>query len=139
MNEFTIWDKKDRIFISKEDASFIECGSYSSIITDIIDKNTDRYQLFKGIGIKDINNRSIYAESSILEFANMKNNKKYYAFLKFDVYWQRMFFWFVQDCNDNKAFGYAGKKLDRVEYTPDIMHKLKVIDTVQENKLGLIK
>ena len=94
---------------------------------------------FKDIGLKDINGKSIYADSSIVEFTNDNNKKQYQGYFKYDLYHQRMFFWFLCCVRDNKSFGYLGEGLDRVEYLPCAMTNFKIIDTIQENKLGLIK
>ena len=91
------------------------------------------------IGLKDINGKSIYANSSIVEFTNDNNKKQYQGYFKYDLYHQRMFFWFLCCVRDNKSFGYLGEGLDRVEYLPCAMTNFKIIDTIQENKLGLIK
>ena len=93
----------------------------------------------KDIGLKDINGKSIYADSSIVEFTNDNNKKQYQGYFKYDLYHQRMFFWFLCCVRDNKSFGYLGEGLDRVEYLPCAMTNFKIIDTIQENKLGLIK
>ena len=93
----------------------------------------------KDIGLKDINGKSIYANSSIVEFTNDNNKKQYQGYFKYDLYHQRMFFWFLCCVRDNKSFGYLGEGLDRVEYLPCAMTNFKIIDTIQENKLGLIK
>ena len=90
-------------------------------------------------GLKDINGKSIYADSSIVEFTNNNNKKQYQGYFKYDLYHQRMFFWFLCCVRDNKSFGYLGEGLDRVEYLPCAMTNFKIIDTIQENKLGLIK
>jgi len=130
MNEFIVWDKKDKTFVSKEDASFIESGSYSSIITDIIDKNTDRYQLFKGIGKTDINNEMIYADCSIVEF-DLKQNHPLEIYSKecgIFKYSNETLSYYIELLNGN-TLGFG-----RWENVKNI----KIIDTIQENKLGLM-
>lgn len=136
MNEFIIWDKKAQEFPDNIclNAELSQDGiSYSAEVKE------ELFELFYPIGLKDINGKSIYADSSIVEFTNDNNKKQYQGYFKYDLYHQRMFFWFLCCVRDNKSFGYLGEGLDRVEYLPCAMTNFKIIDTIQENKLGLIK
>lgn len=83
------------------------------------------------IGLKDINGKSIYADSSIVEF-----DYKYLSGL-------------VEKCigcfiYDKKQLLYTIKLVGTpsencIDYLKSSMSNFKIIDTIQENKLGLIK
>ena len=138
MNDFINKEKEKEIINQVLD--FLYCDIPSIPISEYLEdeiKNINKN--YKDIGLKDINGKSIYADSSIVEFTNDNNKKQYQGYFKYDLYHQRMFFWFLCCVRDNKSFGYLGEGLDRVEYLPCAMTNFKIIDTIQENKLGLIK
>ena len=135
MREFIIW--------SNELKEFSDSLTLKELLKDVCE-NWDVYEVeecdyFEYIGISDITNRKIYAGSSIVEFINDNDNEVYQGYFKYDEYHQRMFLWFFEPIKNNNPFGYSGKNMERVEYLPNIMRSLKIIDTIQENKLGLIK
>ena len=82
------------------------------------------------IGLKDINGKSIYANSSIVEWCHPQGNiyNGYFKWNQKELCYEVI----TIDSNDN----YNGIKL-KFFYLQ--MNNLKIIDTIQENKLGLIK
>ena len=74
------------------------------------------------IGLKDINGKSIYADSSIVEYGIQKWKVIYNVFqMSYEL-----------ECVSNKS-------LSNMRLTGAYQNQLKIIDTIQENKLGLIK
>ena len=82
------------------------------------------------IGLKDTNGKSIYANSSIVEWCHPQGNiyNGYFKWNQKELCYEVI----TIDSNDN----YNGIKL-KFFYLQ--MNNLKIIDTIQENKLGLIK
>lgn len=140
MNEFIVWysndinqDKFSKEFtlqelISQEHLDYI-CDSRILVNYKVDSINNS-------IRLKDINGKSIYADSSIVEFT----------------------YWFREDLQDKRVdekrmkgyFHYDNNTLsylfhnllDNSNYFYGRMNfkeNLKIIDTIQENKLGLIK
>ena len=96
-----------------------------------------KYKLFY-IGLNDINNNKIYADSSIVEFDFLGFGEltpdSYKAFVKWN---KERFRYDIQtlsrvDKNSNLYVFDLGKCIDRIS-------NIKIIDTIQESKLGLIK
>lgn len=144
MNEFIVWDEDNQQFSTFDELMSDEwCVSeldengqiffkYSNCAEDdweheYVEMNT---KLFYGIGKTDINGKKIYADSSIVEFDYETMGKKYNMIGYFKY--------------NNKKLSYdiisLNKLLDIELFTyPCEAWKFKIIDTVQENKLGLIK
>jgi len=123
MNEFIVWDKVIKKFWDYEN---IHEGDRPSLGND---------NVFAYISKKDINNKKIYADCSIVEFAH--------RYVKDD---------YSHDCILRGVFTYSEDKLCYViELLPNDIYKVnflsfnensglfQIIDTIQENKLGLIK
>jgi len=98
--------------------------------------NKERLKI-KEVGIKDINNKKIYADSSIVEFdyfdLNLKgeecNKNTYKGYFSWHI--DTLSYFIHYDCG-NEIF-------NQVQYCPSKFKNFKIIDTIQENKLGLIK
>lgn len=119
MNGFIVWDKNLKIFEiieTKSDIGFM--GAYLN--------NPDRYCVFEHI-LNDTKGNKIYADCSIVEFQWGEDEhiiKGYFTFnLEFLQYEIIML-------NIQKGQSCA--------YSPFKCKDFKIIDTVQENKLGLI-
>lgn len=90
----------------------------------------------KGIGLKDIEGKNIYSNSSIVEllisedFSNdhfsSTEEHKFIGIVKFDYFGAR-----VEDLKDRTTIWFNEIENEEIE--------VKIIDTLQENKLGLIK
>ena len=93
----------------------------------------------KDIGLKDINGKSIYADSSILEFVltNQRVSFKVFGVFKFH---KQNFSYFIEvlKCDDVDCYGLGINNIPYGLYR-EIISDIKIIDTIQENKLGLIK
>ena len=76
------------------------------------------------IGLKDINGKSIYADSSIVEFEH--KDKKLQGFFRYSK--MRLSYVIEDLYNDMGEMVYDGSQ-----------NNFKTIDTIQENKLGLMK
>lgn len=117
MNEFLIWDME------------INKPVVVATIEDYIDVNfKDRCKAFRDIGLKDINGKSIYADSSIVEFQwinGFGNVQTDWGVFKYDIdYLQYLIYEENEDINKSSI--------------KDVLN-IKIIDTIQQNKLGLIK
>ena len=126
MNEFIVWDKEDKKFEStydiSQDGDLIFCGEYV---------DNSRCSVHQYIGKKDINNKKIYADCSIVEFdkesgGHSESLKGYFR--------------------ESSPMIFQLVILDspywNILYWHEWIHQLKnfkIIDTIQENNLGLIK
>lgn len=145
MNEFIVWDKRYRVFRKLLKIDF-ELGLYFCIDTVVPFEKGD---LVNDIGLKDIKGKSIYADSSIVEF-KLKDDVIFADFTS-----AKPTIW-----NEIKMIGYFVFNNEDLRYEIDIvdweknktksnfvglyynlatMSQFKIIDTIQENKLGLIK
>ena len=127
MKDFIVWDKIAKEFADNIclDAELLQDGiSYS------LEVKEELFELFYPIGLKDINGKSIYANSSIVEWCHPQGNiyNGYFKWNQKELCYEVI----TIDSNDN----YNGIKL-KFFYLQ--MNNLKIIDTIQENKLGLIK
>ena len=124
MNEFIIWDERYRVFRKLLKIDF-QLGLYFCIDTVV---PFEKGELVKNIGLKDINGKSIYADSSIVEFQwinGFGNVQTDWGVFKYDIdYLQYLIYEENEDINKSSI--------------KDVLN-IKIIDTIQENKLGLIK
>lgn len=145
MNEFIVWDNKFKKFVSDNDDTgrefFVNCDG--KVFLKTIGMETfggniqleweiNRFKQFPHIGKTDINGKKIYAESSILRINHFIDNKgkQHYVYRK--VSWSEKYSaWVVKTLDDKEEWLY---------YVVERNAKnLEIIDTIQENKLGLIK
>ena len=151
MNEFIVWDKKSKQFrcpkvfvfdtnskhdINKEHKlNLVQCWGepfYGYMDEESnpdvwIKREGKQYEVFSFIGLKDINGKNIYANSSIVEFTASGSHgytqiKGYFHFLKEDLKYII------------KTFTHGS-----FDFNKKLYKNFKVIDSIQENKLGLIK
>jgi len=131
MNEFIVWDNKHKIFI--KDIS-IERLAISEPLKNKI--YLVHWDILNYIGIKDINNNKIYADCSSFEFDYIDLNlediecgrRTYKGFFSWN---QDTLSYFIHYDGGNEFF-------NQVQYCPAKFENFKIIDTIQENKLGLI-
>lgn len=124
MKDCIIWDKTDEKFRPK--FQFRKCVGFD-LDGDLFNFETmeklDYLESFEGVGIEDIEGNKIYADSSIVEFENIGTKKiGYFNFNKTSLCYEIIH---LPSMN-----GFA--------FEPRIMDNFKIIDTIQENKLGLI-
>lgn len=127
MSEFMVWDDIGKEFI-KDVTSFISFNSNGTI--NCFNGFGDT-KYFKAIGLKDIDNKEIYADCSIVEILiNHKSagNRLSIGYFKFNKEYLRYEVVFID--------GYMKSK---TEFYHLFMSNIKIIDTIQENKLGLFK
>lgn len=130
MNEYAVWDN------SEYRKGFIDLKN-QQIILNLLngglkglyggDGYMKDWQLFKSIGMQDVNEKEIYADCSIVEFGYKVGTAKHIGF----------FFY------DNETLSYKleilSNKFNGEKWNfCSSMNDFKIIDTIQENKLGLI-
>lgn len=144
MNEFILWDNTLKTFLDKDfeqnekiknDSTYLFEGDdyypickMDFIFNDVLNEYKDRLIAFYNIGLKDINGKNIYADSSIFEFKNSQLWNKYNGIFFYNK--ERLCYQIriIDGIRNNEIIPY-----DRYCYD------FKIIDTIQENKLGLIK
>ena len=137
MDEFIVWDKEHRLFANIETLSMNGLGQIKlNSGWEHIDKTC--YTTHPYIGKKDINGKKIYADSSIVEFDfqgfGETTTETYRGFIE----WNKDRFRY-----DINVFSHADRRGDN--YIFDLgkclsnISDLKITDTIQQNKLGLIK
>lgn len=151
MNEFIVWDKSDKRFYPLY--SYSVGNKLIKPLVKIKGKDfkilNEECQIFNYINKKDINNKKIYADCSIVEF--ILKDEAIFA----DFTGRKPTIW-----NEIKMIGYFTFNDEDLRYEIDIidweksktksqfsclyynfdrMSDFKIIDTIQVNKLGLIK
>lgn len=129
MNEFIVWSEKDKHFLdycTVMQTAFNNDGF--SLLYRVF--NEDNFQVFGDIGKTDINNKKIYADCSVVEFEVVDENGTYMVsgYFKYDKHF--LLYMYISTHGEEYTF-------------EDIVCRqfknMKIIDTIQENKLGLIK
>ena len=129
MNGFIVWDEIKQIFIDNAGIAPKNSEDYMDEFgTWFVSLNSNRFKVFTNIGMEDINGKSIYADSSIIECEYKALRKKVKGYFKYS----------------DITLGYHLHLLERstgraFRFDYEYMYDFKIIDTVQENKLGLIK
>lgn len=128
MNDYIVWysDENNQNMFSKEFTldELISQKHLDEISDSPLLRNFKIDSINNGIGIKDINGKNIYADCSIVEmYRGLDSFTGYYIYNKNKAHYE---FIIIDGC-DNDSFGNI------------IGSSLKIIDTIQENKLGLIK
>ncbi len=125
MNEFIVWDKQDKEF--REDYLVSGDLDLSYIGTDV---SNYRCTVHQYIGKKDINNKKIYADCSIVEF--WFDNGKERVFLKGYFTYNDIDLRYEVDILGDSKYVY-------LDYVHEYFTCFRIVDTIQKNKLGLIK
>lgn len=133
MNEFIVWDKTKSKFSELKAIEFFKGGfviNPRDLSTKRMDKqlNENECELFPYIGKTDIDNEKIYADCSIVEF-------EYYFTDGWDEDMQGVFKYLPNELRYEIQLVNDGC---HVSFQPSYIRNLKIIDTIQENKLGLI-
>ena len=126
MNEFIVWDEDSEIFIDETKCILVD-GTLFRNEKDFANKISDDLSMFFSIGLKDINGKSIYADSSIVEFKNIGSN--YTGYFTFDL---------VKLCYKIIVLDIKSVRKEFI-FNSNNIENIKIIDTIQQNKLGLIK
>ena len=144
MNEFIIWDKLSTRFGF---GKVLQVKLNGNLYVEFKDENGKEFykyrtpkdiEILNYIGLDSVSGQKIYADSSIVEFDFLGFGELipdiYTVFIK----WNREKFRYdIQtlsrvDKNGDLYIFDLGKCIDRIS-------NIKIIDTIQENKLGLIK
>jgi len=132
MNKFIVWDEDEEKFIPFKDVEFSkDAGDDFLIVHKDIGggiRSGRIFDTFDYIGKKDINDKKIYADSSIVEF---EWDGKYLGYFSFDKEELR---YKIEILEHPKKMMFRTFDFDQYSIT-----NLKIIDTIQENKLGLMK
>lgn len=123
MSEFIIW--------SNELKQFSESLTLKEMLKDICE-TWDIYEVeecdyFEYIGIDDITDRKIYADSSIVEFTASGSHG--YSQIKGYFHFSKIHLKYIIRTFTHGSF----------DFNKQLYKNFKIIDTIQENKLGLIK
>ena len=138
MNEFIVWDKRSKCFILNDEGfdrfEMYMDGTlhYYQNCHDGEGFGSEDYESFNYIGLKDINNNKIYADSSIVEFEHRMHGKCRGVF----SYSNTELAYLIKLISVND-FTFTDKT--RINYNVIDISDVNLLDTIQENKLGLIK
>jgi len=100
----------------------------------------EEVEFFSYFGLNDTSGNKIYADSSIIEF-NIRNVGKQLpviGYFKFDPILMRYYIRIVKDIGVEDRY-YLGLQTIPFSVYSDFISNIKIIDTIQENKLGLVK
>ena len=123
MHRYIEWNNLDKKFQEPK----CGCGLTINELFNTFD-NTENFSIFKYIGKVDIDNNFIFERSSIVEIGFSWQNSE-----------DRIKGYFVYDNSCLKYVIWDINKNDFIDFDITKMQYFKIIDTVQENKLGLIK
>lgn len=137
MNEFIVWDNLEEEFIDEEYIARYSGGILfkadidNEVIDLLLDEKDDknRYIPFDYIGKTDINGEKIYADSSIVKFEYIPCDKEHIVKAYFT--WDDEYLKYIIDPLE----GYDST----IEYESFKFLNIEIVDTIQENKLGLLK
>ena len=136
MNEFIVWDEKNKGWICETHNFFIN----SNGVLCSKKNNGDMFlekdcKFFRPIGKTDINDKKIYPDCSIVEFGYEVGTAKHIAYFYFDTdYLEYKVRILSSTIYEKQTHRFKGQSWS---FSLDMIN-LKIIDTIQENKLGLI-
>jgi hypothetical protein len=125
MEEFVVWDNQKHIFLSEFQKSKLRVDT---IVKNEMLKGLARYVFLEKLGLDDINNKPIIANCSIVTLNYFQSSDwiKDIGFFKWDNEMLRY------------EFHLSGEK-EIVPFDPSYFDCMEIVDTIQKNKLGLIK
>jgi len=138
MNEFIVWDSVENRELKVNEFAVSKDGNIVLLkegkIYDVR-VSEGRYSLYNYIGKTDVEGNKIYVDSSIVEFVLSGSRKNFKA--------TGYFYFFNGDLSyEFKCLAIDGKKLEvprtDINWRDAYGKTIKIIDTIQENKLGLI-
>lgn len=136
MKECIFWDSEDKKFISWAEVSLVkDTGDDFVIVMKEIDNVCSEgrnFESFDYIGQKDINKDKIYADCSIVEF---EIDKIFSDISKI----QKGYFSYNADYLCYDWVDLTNHRVVRTGVDFNLLKNIKIIDTIQENKLGLTK
>lgn len=138
MNEFIVWDKEKHIFVPQGEIIFSFYGDNKIVVTPNCieyigdtchdNYNENRFNIFNHIGLKDINNKKIYADSSICRVNYFSSSD-----------WISDYCYFSFDDENLRYTVHLINEREIVDYEASYFDCIEIVDTIQENKLRLIK
>ena len=136
INRFLDPIKDDEVAISNTGDIYV-ISHNSSVISgyDVEVDHDDTYLFFDNTRLKDINSKSIYSESSIFEFEAIVNGFRQQP----TTHVLKGSFEFNLDDLRYEINIYNSPLFKCLWYDSQYMSNFKIVDTIQENKLGLIK
>ena len=141
MREFITWDKKKKTFLEPEDFVIDNNSKVYKWLSDNTLKpfKENEVQLLKDIELKDIEGKSIYADCSVIEFDYLFDDGKshYKGYFTYDNENARYKIRAYEFSKDKKVK--INNTLWHIPFEKSRVTNIKIIDTIQENKLGLIK
>ena len=130
MKGFIVWDEVDKKFLKLDDLNVLNYV-YDNELETLIETIEDSGKVFiEDIGIKDINNKPIYADCSVLEFEwedSLNQIRKEWGVIKFNLEYMQYFIY-----EENNIINIWDIRRDNIK-------NIEIIGTIQENKLVLIK
>lgn len=136
MNEFIVWDKETQTFHEIYSIDFLNnlCNCYlGNICLD------NEGSIFPYIGKKDINDKKIYSGSSIVEFEYCYEDYGWQDFVGYFYYDSDLLQYRLKCYETNTDSDFKKGSLYVMTFEKSRTRNFKIIDTIQENKLGLIK
>lgn len=123
MHNFIEWDNEKKVFCVPKGGCMLDINEWFETYI-----GSERFSIHEYIGKIDADNKRIFANSSIVEigFSWQESKDRIKGFFDYD----------------KAALGYVIwdlEKNDYIDYDVTKMQYFKIIDTVQENKLGLVK
>ena len=135
MKEFIVWYSNGTDKFNKEFTldDLISQLHYDEICDSPLLKDYKVIEICQSVGLKDINNNKIYADCSIVEFGFIGfGESKIVTYQGFAKWNSDKYRYDIEVISHSDRFVFdLGKCIDRIS-------NLKIIDTMQENKLGLI-
>lgn len=136
MEKFIVWDNKEKEFIvdKHEQYALTSNGTlvYDNYSFEKCNNNNERFKAFRSILKQDINGQEIYADCSIVEF---ELDKTFGEISKL----QKGYFSYNNDYLCYDWVDLTNNRKVRLGLHFNQLKNIKIIDTIQENKLGLIK
>ncbi len=125
MNKFIVWDNDEERFIDESKCMWRVLYFHRNE-KDFVNEVSDDLDMFQSIGKQDVYGKEIYPDCSIVEFIEEDTNVFAIGYLCFD---KKRLRYRVYDLDEKKYY----------KYSEFMSYDIRVIDTIQENKLGLIK
>ncbi len=124
MSNYRIWDNQFNSFCKSSDMRMnLHNGNVHGKFSE---GNCPKMEAFQYIGKKDIENNKIYADCSIVEWEHQE--QKYQGYFNFNKKYLRY-----------EIHPFVDFETTPIEFFYIQEKSFKIIDTIQENRLGLIK
>jgi len=133
MNEFIVWDNFEKKF-SEDNVRLTAGGGVTygeCYYGGIANLEGQKFTICNYIGIKDTNNNKIYADSSIVEFLLAIPNQPQVRL--------RGYFFMSEHTLGYEIQVFGMKMTLPMDLRTNVVTEINIIDTIQENKLGLIR